>query len=224
MRVTVLLVHIAESLVPVYQEAFGPEAMIHVVERGPVSSLYGTSGLAAEYPTLLDFLRSHAPEWRPGDPVVVVAFSAGVAAPRAWLRDLRSREAATAVVLLDGLHSPEAPGGGCRPDRIDGVLAYARLAHERPAEHLLVVTHTDIDPRIYASTAECASLIEPGRSVLVEHYPGDEAADHLAQQRVVGPDLVAEEVAPFLRGERGLPWGALFVAAAAALGVWVALR
>lgn len=203
MRVTVVLVHIGESLVPVYQEAFGPEATIHRVERGALSGAYGPDGLAGEYPTLLHFLGSQAPEWKPGVPVVVIAFSAGVAAPRAWLRDRRSREAASAVMLLDGLHSSEARGGGCRPDQVDGVLAFAELAERMPASHLLIVTHTDIDPGSYASTTECAALVKPyaDGSVVVERYRGSTAADHLEQQRSVGPELVESVVVPWLAGE-----------------------
>ena len=109
------------------------------------------TGLAKKYPTLEQFLWKEVPEWRHGDPVVLVAFSAGCWAVRHWLKDDRSRALASYVLLLDGLHSSGSS--------MDGVVEFGRLANDFPASHRLIVTNSEIDPVTYASTSDTAARL-----------------------------------------------------------------
>jgi len=198
-----VLINVGASLKARYEAAL-PGAEVIVVSRGAGSSSYDEkSGLAAQYPRLQAFLAASAPSWQPGDPVVLVAFSAGGWAVRAWLRDGASRELASAVVILDGLHAGFDSAGGCNKETIDGVLQYAWMCNQAPSSHLLVVTHTQIVPPGYASTTQCAALMPAGPGVKVLGYPGSDADAHNQQQREVGPAVLAEIVAPWLQRSPG---------------------
>lgn len=187
-----------------YSRALGG-VPVRTFSLGGASGSYDEdTGLASRYPTLGGFLRAEVPEWAPGDRLVLVAFSAGCWAPRAWMKDAGGRALLGALVLLDGLHSGMAPGGGCKLDAIDGVVQFAREANAAPSEKLLVLTHTAIVPPGYASTTMCADLLErtaDGRGVHILGFPGADAAAHVAQQREVGPQVLGDLVQPWLKGE-----------------------
>ena len=223
-KVVLVGIHIGKSLAGDYSAALGG-APVRTFTLGGASGAYDEdTGLASRYPTLEGFLRAEVPEWATGDRLVLVAFSAGCWAPRYWMKDPASRALLGALVLLDGLHSGLAPDGGCKLATIGGVNDFAQEANFHPEEKLLVVTHTAI--RVpYASTTQCAALLErnaAGRGVHILGFPGADAAAHNAQQREVGPQVLGDLVLPWLNGELSTGLGtagkiALVAAGAAAL-------
>ncbi len=201
----VVLLHVGESLGAAYAAPLGAAWRNFVLGSG--SGAYDeNTGLVSRYPTLQGFLQALVPEWEPGSQLVLVAWSAGCWAPRAWMKDPAQRELVSALVLLDGLHSGFAPGGGCKEDAVDGIVGYGQLAASRPGQHLLVLTHTEIDPPGYASTTQCAELVEEelpsSVSILIQGYPGDDAKAHTKQVREVGPAIMRDVVAGHLAGTR----------------------
>jgi hypothetical protein len=205
-----LLLHVGASLEPSYSAALGADGRSWVLGSG--SGAYDEiTGLAARYPTLRAFLSAEVPEWQPGTPLVLVCWSAGCWAPRAWMKNESDREAVTALVLLDGLHSGLSLAGKCKPDAVDGIVAYGRLAASQPAAHLLVLTHTEIIPPGYASTTLCAELVEQSLSssgsVIIQGYPGADAAAHVRQVKEVGPAIMQDIVEPQLAGTRSTSTG-----------------
>lgn len=209
---TAILIHGGESVRPKYEAALaGSGLTFHVFYRGGYSSSYQSY---AESHTLEQFLDEVAPEWNPGDPLVLIGFSAGCWAPRHWMQDASSRELVSALVLLDGMHS-SGNEQVCNPDKLAGIFAFADMAKADPSAHLLVVTNTDIVPPGYASTTACAQALlehvdapDGGKSdagevagVVVIDYGGMDAAAHGAQQTVVGPSVLEELVVPFLSGK-----------------------
>lgn len=226
--IDLVLLHIGGSLEPAYVNALGGPSKVRVerIVRGSLSASYDeVKGLAFDYPTLVDFVRARLPDHQDSDPLVVVAFSAGCWAPRAWMRDPASRKLCSVLLLLDGLHSGLLPDGTCNPASIQGVLDYAALCDDRPDEHLLFVTHTAIDPGTYASTTKCAKLLEPyeGNTVGVFGYNGTDAAAHNAQQTTIGPQAL-EDIGQWLRTSwRAPPSGFLgwvIAAVGAVFGGW----
>lgn len=199
-RPVVVTLHVAESLAPRYVAAI-PNAILRSVSLGGLSARYGAkTGLAATYPTLIDFLQAEVPGWTPTDPVVLVTYSAGTWAARAWMRDPASRAATRALVILDGLHSGFSPSRECKAEAINGIIEYGQLAARNPTRHMLVLTHTGITPATYASTKLCADLLKTyvprSRSVVVLSYPGTDAEAHIEQQWTVGPEVMTNIVAP----------------------------
>lgn len=205
---TLVLVHVGASLKSAYEIALGErDARVVQVSAGGLSAAYDDrSGLAAQYPTLQAFLNSAAPGWDPAAPVVLVAFSAGVWAARAWMRDPGSRALTSALVVLDGAHGGLTADGACNLEALQGLVEYGRLCAAEPERHLLVVTHTSIDPVIYASTTSCArgmrGQLPSSSSIEFIGTGGTAAEDHNAQQRTVGPQVLRDIVGPWLRGER----------------------
>lgn len=209
---TAILIHGGESVRPKYEAALAPSGLtFHVFYRGGFSSSYQSY---AEAHSLEDFLAEVAPEWQPGEPLVLIGFSAGCWAPRHWMQNASSRDAVSALVLLDGMHS-SGNDQQCDSDKLTGIFAFAEMAKADPAQHLLVVTNTDIVPPGYASTSACAQALlehlgapagakrDEGEvaGVVVIDQGGTTAVDHGAQQTVVGPAVLGELVVPWLGGK-----------------------
>lgn len=206
---TAILLNGGEGARKRFEEALAPlDATLHIVSLGAGSSKYDEKkGIASRY-TLEEYVREIAPEWRPGDELVLMAFSAGVWAPRAWMRDPPSRDLVSALVLLDGLHSPGHPPGtgGCHLSTIHGVVAYAREAPSRG--HVLVVTNSEVDPGRYAGTSACAELLLDQLTTRERPRPDEGAGDgfvvldadvsHDRHQWQLGPQVVADYVVPTL--------------------------
>jgi hypothetical protein len=208
-KVVCVALHVGKSLAPSYSAALGG-VPVRTFSLGAASAAYDeTTGLASRYPDLAGFLAREVPEYEPGDVLVLVAFSAGCWAPRYWMKNASDRALVGALVLLDGLHSGFSSSGGCKLEAIDGIVAFANLAGASYLDHLLVLTHTAIVPPGYASTTLCAALLDevanagPGRGMEILGFPGNDAAAHNAQQREVGPAVLAEYVAPWLGGAGG---------------------
>ncbi len=198
----VVLLHIGEAYGDAYAAPLGAAWRSFVLGAG--SGAYGPDGgLAGRYATLRAFLEAEVPEWRPGAPLVLACWSAGCWAPRTWMRQESSRSIVSALVLLDGLHSGFSPEGACKTSAVDGIMEYGWLAASRPSEHCLVLTHSEIVPPGYASTTQCARLVDrelPYSSAIhIWGEPGDDAAAHMRQVQVVGPWAMEHIVAPRLR-------------------------
>lgn len=91
--------------------------------------------------------------------VAVSAFSAGYGGVRALLSDDRIAASIDAVLLLDGLHTSYVPeyrvlaeGGTLDTTKLVPFLRYAR--HAVAGETQMVITHSEIFPGTFASTAE----------------------------------------------------------------------
>lgn len=221
--------HIPQKLASTYMSAIGAKGRTFWL--GGLSASYDEqTGLAARYSTLEQFLRAEVPEWSPGAPLVLVCWSAGCFAARAWMRHLEDRKLVRVLVLLDGLHS-KLVSGKCSRGPVDGIVAYARNALGNPKTMALAVTASSIVPPGYASTGSCTrlvdSLVSGGPSLLFKYYGGEDAAAHVEQVNVVGPELMRGWVRDQLSGSAllwsNLKWGALFAAAGIG-GAWLYLR
>lgn len=218
---TIVLIHGGTSTVPKLQAAM-PGATAVVVYREGLSSGYSeVSGLAKEYPTLRGLLAKYAPSWQPGTPLVVLGYSAGGWALRHYLRDASARSDINAAVFLDSLYG--APGDKCDLSPYGGVVAFAKLANQEPANHRLIMTYSQAHP----APGICSETIGKsyaGPGVFVRPAGN---ADHSAQQGVAGPAVVKELVAPWIGGATSsgsagglsLVWLAVGVAVAGAVGV-----
>lgn len=202
MEPVVVLLHIGAGLGPAYADPIGAKWRSFVLGGGS-GSYDEHTGLAARYRTLEEFLRAEVREWSPGAPLVLAAWSAGCWAPRAWMRQAASRSLVSALLLIDGLHSGFAAEGGCKISAVDGIVEYGRLAAVQPAEHCLVLTYSEIVPPDYASTEQCAELVDlelpSSPSVHIWGEAGDDAAAHIRQVKEVGPWAMQHIVAPRLR-------------------------
>lgn len=126
---TLVLVHVGASLQSTYEQALGVPARVVQVSAGGLSGSYDEkTGLAAQYPTLRAFLNAKAPGWDPASPVVLVAFSAGVWAARAWLRDADARSLTGALVILDGAHGASLQTAAASSTRSVGSLSTGACA------------------------------------------------------------------------------------------------
>ena len=139
--------------------------------------------------------------WNGQDPLVIVAWSAGVFAVRSWLNRGDDRAVPRlGLLLLDGLHGGSVVGS-CKPDLMAGVLRFASDAARDPSARLLINTATGIIPP-YSSTGDCQAFVEghasSSPSVQLYSYPGDDAAAHTAQVRDVGPGLMRRVVEPWI--------------------------
>lgn len=96
--------------------------------------------------------------------IVLSAFSAGYGAVRAILRHPENYKRVSGVLLLDGIHASYEPEGKDLSD--GGVIAHRDLdsfiafANDAVAgKKRFVLTHSEIVPGTYASTAECVDYI-----------------------------------------------------------------
>jgi len=201
-----LLIHADPSVVPAYQSALG----IPVFTTGSLgagSSAYDErSGLARQ--PLSAIVARFCPGVPEGSRVVLIAWSAGCWAARAWLRDLDTRGRVPAAVLLDGLHVTSASPLGNEVDACREAMAGQRC---------VIVTHTQITPPTYRGTTESAELLlQQLRLVRVRKtddlntgdfhmraYHGSDAAAHIRQLKIEGPELCRDIVRPYLL-EHGL--------------------
>lgn len=191
------------------------EPMFRAAPEGSRAVYFNPGGLGSDYGAaavrtpLLDAIDVGLS----GNPIVLVGWSAGVYAIRQWLKDAQTREQVAAVVLLDGLHGALTADGQCSLRGSEGVVRYGKLARQKPSDHLLVVTHSSIEPGEYASTASCARALTSavggtGTSFVVLGYEGSDAAAHVRQLRQVGPMVFEDYVTPHLEGKRS-PWPAI---------------
>jgi len=210
-RLAVLL-HGRETDVPLYEAALRGKARNFVWGEG-APAYSEVAGLAHDYPTLRGFLAAQVPEWHPWTRLVLVAFSSGGWAARAWLRNEADRKLVDAVLLLDCLY-PDVSGGGCAASIVEGPVAYARLVSGSPGTRTLVVTSSGY-------TEPCVGLLArsaPASPAVHIFAPG---GTHRSHMEVAGPSAVAEWVRPKLGV---LPLGTrLPVAAGAAAGASGAL-
>lgn len=195
----IVLIHGGKSTAAKLEKAL-PGARVAVVYREGLSESYNeVSGIAKDYPTLEALMAQYAPDWSPGEPLVMLGFSAGAWALRYYLRDPSAREAINAAIFLDGTYGHQ--GASCNLAPYDGVLAYAAMANGAPSAHRLIMTYSQATP----GPGICANAIqakEPGDGVFVRGYAN---ADHGGQQGIVSPAIVAELVTPWI-GKGGTAW------------------
>lgn len=207
---TVVLIHGGTSTVKKLEAAM-PGAQVALVYEPGLSTAYDErTGIASKFPTLRELLAHYAPWWSPGDPLVILGYSAGGWALRHYLRDPAARRDVSAAVFLDSTYGNS--GETCAIDRWLGVVEYAKEANLDPGAHRLVMTYSQAHP----GPRVCATAIEraagAGSGVFVRGYNN---ADHGAQQGVVGPAIVSELVAPWI----GQSSSRLGVSALAGLGL-----
>lgn len=130
-------------------------------------------------------------------PCVLVAYSAGYALVRAFLRG-GERHHLDGVVLLDGLHAALQPGPGRRPRFLD-LVPWEQLARRAVSgPPVFYVGHSDVPTAGYASTTETAqalaALVPPRGNFVVRAYDlhSDPRAEHGAALTVWGPGFVQE--------------------------------
>lgn len=197
-----LFIHADPKVGATYETALG--VVPRFVNAGGFSASYDEhKGLASTARTLNAALAKYLPARRADDQVVLLCFSAGCWAGRAWLRDQAARDACAAVVLIDGLHSSTV-------GPLQGVIEYARAAVV--GRGVFVLTHSQITPP-YASTRDTADLVlhelgleRANRQASVHaggfHLlagTGADAAAHVWQLTKGGPEACREYVLPALR-------------------------
>ena len=193
---TLVMIHGGKTIGPSLEKAF-PGANVAVIYEPGLSSGYDEhTGLAAKYPTLRALLAHFAPSWVPGEPLVLVAFSAGGWALRYYLRDAATREAVSAAVFLDSLYGHTA-SGQCDLSPYQGVIAYGKRANANPQAARLVMTYSQGSPDPGRCSQAIAAQVGPGPGVFVQ---GMQNGDHNAQQYTVGPEVVRTLIAPWLGG------------------------
>lgn len=207
----ILLFHISEK----YQKEYSVKGQkqVHIC-KGGLSSSYDY----LKQWSLRDFAKSQG--WKEGEPLILIGWSAGCFPIRNWLLTPDAREIATAVMLLDGLHSAGPP---CRKETIAGVLAYNHFANTNPSKHLFINTWTQIDPKTYASTASCASLLVPGPGSILLGYSGTDAEAHMKQLQIFGPELMDSIRGMICPSPRGILY-ALVAAVAGLIGYQLVKR
>lgn len=216
---TVVLIHGGKSTIEKLKAVF-PGADVQLAYREGLSASYDEkTGIAHDFPTLEAFMSEYAPSWSPGDPLVLLGFSAGGWALRWYLRDQGARELVSAAVFLDSTYC----GDPCNPvNGLAGVVEFARLANAHPESHRLVMTFSQATagPGRGAHAIEAAAGAGPG--VFVRGYAN---ADHGGQQGIVGPAISEELVAPWLSGVPSSSggMGKLFALAALAILGGIAL-
>jgi hypothetical protein len=193
---TVVLIHGGQSTAEKLKQAL-PGSEVVVIYRQGLSEVYNeTTGLASEYPTLRSLMAQYAPGWSPGEPLVMLGFSAGAWALRYYLRDGQARSDITAAIFLDGLYG--ASGGNCNLAPYDGVLSFAEDAQLHPSKKRLVMTYSKAHPAPELCSKAIAAAVGGGSGPGV-FVIGANNADHGAQQGVMGPMVVRDLIAPWLR-------------------------
>jgi hypothetical protein len=213
----VLLFHADPSMLPRYKAALPHGARLSLVlsHGSQFSGGYDEhTGFASKYPTLPDLLRAFDKEWIEGEPVVLIGFSAGCWALRAYLRNPDDRARVRIALFLDGMHS-DGSDKQAEVGPIQGAIDFGGDVWRALGYKALIVSHTQIVPPGYASTRATADALlgamqipRPSRStdfgiggVYVRAFPGGTAPDHAHQLQVVGPDLIREIVTPTLAGK-----------------------
>lgn len=220
----IVLIHGGESTVKKLQAIMPGAQVSRVLIPGKLSAGYDeNTGIAKDYPTLRSFLAKYAPQWTPGEPLVLLGYSAGAWALRYYLRDAGARADISAAIFLDGLYGAPS-GGSCNLGPYQGVIAYGKAANADPSAKRLIMTYSLSWP----GPAECSKAIAQasgaGGGVFVRGYQN---ADHGAQQGVVGPAVVQELVAPWIRSGGGTGggssswWPVALGAALVGVGWWI---
>ena len=219
-----LLVHTHSMNEDEFEAALGlpPADVIRINSTGSQFSAGYDSrvGVAAAFPTLPQVLAKFAPHLNQHEKVVLVGFSAGCWAIRAWLRS--SMDQVTAAVFLDGLHAGGDDMTATLGPEHEAVIDFARICMTDPGR-ALVITHSQIRPPGYASTRMTADAIlaklglsrmdrrtnvHAGDLHVVADLPdieGEDKADgpaHVAQQGKVGPEVCRLYVRPLIDGSR----------------------
>jgi hypothetical protein len=198
---TIVLIHGGKSTVPKLEDAL-PGAKVAVVYREGLSGAYNeVTGIAHDYPTLGELMAEYAPWWSPGEPLVVLGFSAGGWALRYYLRDPEARDQINAAIFLDATYG--TADGKCTLGVYDGVIAYGEEANARPAEKRLIMTYSQATPGPGICANAIQAAVGEGPGVFVTGYSN---GDHSAQQGVVGPEQVRELVAPWIHKKARSAW------------------
>jgi hypothetical protein len=195
---TLLLIHGGQSTVRKLEEALPGARVGLVYVPDKLSAGYDErTGIASQYKTLPELMSQYAPWWRPGDPLVLLGFSAGGWALRYYLRDAAARSLITAAIFLDATYGNQ--GEQCIMDRWEGAVAYAKEANADPADKRLIMTYSPSHPgpRVCATAIEREAGAGPG--VFVQGFN----TDHGSQQGVIAPKMVAELITPWIGGARG---------------------
>ncbi|HMJ10388.1 MAG TPA: hypothetical protein VK524_03225, partial [Polyangiaceae bacterium] len=194
-----LFVHADPVVKAAYERALG--CRVYFANRKGMSAAYDElSGLARDYPTLDAAVKFFAKDAPADSQVVLIAFSAGNWAARAWLRNQDARRRCIAVVLIDGLHANST-------GPISGVIDYAMEAMS--GRKVLVVTHSQIVPPYTPCKDTVDTLLRAVHIVRAHqledvheqglHVLAGEGADgkaHVKQLRVVGPEACAKFISP----------------------------
>lgn len=210
MAAAIVLINGGKSTIAKLQAIF-PDATMGLAYREGLSASYDEkTGIAHDFPSLEAFMAEYAPDWRPGDPLVLLGFSAGAWTLRYYLRDPAARELISAAIFLDGLYG--SADGSSLHSAYDGVLEFARMAQADPQRHRLVMTYHGtpgpgaLAPGIYSNLIADAVDGGNGPGVFARGYPN---SDHGSQQGIVGPAISEELIAPWLSGVPGAArsWG-----------------
>jgi hypothetical protein len=191
---TVVLIHGGKSTGEKLAEALPGANVVVIYEPGLSGAYDEKTGLAARFPYLEALLAAYAPDWSPGEPLVLLAFSAGAWALRYYLRDPHARNLVDAAVFLDGLYGNY--GTQCDLSPYDGVIAYGKEANVEPVRKRLVMTYSAAHPGPGICSNAIRSAVGDGPGVYVLGFAN---ADHAAQQNTVGPQVVRELIAPWIR-------------------------
>lgn len=196
MTPTVVLIHGGKSTGKKLAAAL-PGARVRVIYRKGLSSAYDErAGLAQDHPNLASLVAAEVPEHQPGEPLIVLAFSAGGWALRHYLRHPDAQAAVDAAIFLDATYG--ASGGACNLAPWQGVVEFGKRANAHPDAHRLIMTWSAAHP----APGICAQAIQKaaggGPGVFLRGYSAAGIEGHRAQQTAVGPAVVAELVTPWL--------------------------
>lgn len=197
---TILLLHGNEEARRLFEEA--TSARVVIVRRSDVSAY---DALPAQVPRIADLAGV-----RPGERLLVFAFSAGAWALRRYLNNLMNRAVVSAAVFLDGMYG--AAGGECDLSPYTGVISYGREANASPERQRLIMTYSAAHPAPAICSLAVARAVGSGPGVEVRGY---QSSDHNAQLTGVGPVVARELAAPPRRSGSPLLPLVLFVTAAA---------
>lgn len=190
---TVVLIHGGQSTGEKLRQALPGADVVVIYEPGLSGAYDEKTGLASKFPTLDALLAAYAPTWSPGDPLVLLGFSAGAWALRYYLRDPAARDVIDAAVFLDGLYGHS--GTECNLGPYDGVIAYGKEANASPGSKRLVMTYSAAHPGPGICSNAIAQAVGTGPGVFVLGFT---SGDHGAQQNTVGPQVVRDLIAPWI--------------------------
>ncbi len=196
----VVLIHGAAATVPLLEAALPGSRAVAIRREGSTPAYSEVAGLAAQYPTVRSLLAAFAPEWFPGQPLVLMAFSAGGVALSHYLKSAQDRSDVTAAIFLDSLYG--APQGECDLAPYAGVIEYGKLATANQQTKRLVMSysHETPAPAICSLAIAAASGAAAGTGGVWLRDSGD--SDHQAQQTVAGPAILHDLIASWIGSAR----------------------
>jgi hypothetical protein len=149
----------------------GVRAVVAIVNMGISSAVYEhTFKDRARFAKIRRALRKGLERrgWRSGERrLVLSSFSAGYAALRSLLRDDALEREVDAIIMLDGMHASLDRAGTIETTSIAPFVRFAERAAR--GEKLMVVTHSQIETRRYASTTRAVDAV-----LEAVHVPGRE--------------------------------------------------